>query len=103
MEKTVVANLAVTEWVSPIVFVPKRKGSLRVCVDYRRLNAGTVRDSFPILRMSECIDSLGKAKIMSTLDTTPGYWQIKVDEKDVDKTTFVAHNGLHKYNRMSLD
>ena len=67
LEKGVIEP-ATTDWASPIVFVPKADGSLRFCVDYRRLNAMTVRDSYPIPRMDECIDSLGSATVFSTLD-----------------------------------
>ena len=55
------------EWASPVVFVPKPDGSLRFCVDYRKLNSITVRDSYPMPRMDECIDSLGSATVFSTL------------------------------------
>jgi len=65
-----------TEWASPIVFVPKPDGTLRFCVDYRRLNEMTIRDAYLIPRMGECIDSLGDAVIFSTLDCNSGYWQI---------------------------
>mgnify|MGYP006048027623 FL=1 len=61
------------EWASPIVMVPKTDGSTRFCVDYRRLNAITVRDSYLLPRMDECIDSLGDARIFSTLDCNAGY------------------------------
>ena len=88
------------EWASPIVFVPKADGTLRFCVDYRRLNAMTVRDSYPIPRMDECIDSLGDARVFSTLDANSGYWQIEVDPNDRDKTAFTSHFGLYRFKRM---
>lgn len=74
MEKNGVAEPAVREWASAIVILPKKDGSLRFCVDYRRLNAVTVRDSYPIPRMDECIDSVGEAKLFITLDANSGYW-----------------------------
>ena len=91
---------ATTDWASPIVFVPKPDGSLRFCVDYRRLNALTIRDSYPIPRMDECIDSLGEAVIFSTLDCNSGYWQIPVAQEDKDKTAFISHYGLYRWLRM---
>ena len=54
---------ATTDWASPIVLAPKLDGSLRFCVDYRRLNAMTVRDSYLIPRMDECIKYLGTATV----------------------------------------
>lgn len=89
-----------TDWASPIVFVPKPDGSLRFCVDYRRLNVMTIRDSYPIPRMDECIDSLGDAVIFTTLDCNSGYWQIPMTEKDKDKTAFISHYGLYRFTRM---
>ena len=89
-----------SEWASPVVMVPKPDGTLRFCVDYRRLNAMTARDSYPLPRMDECIDSLGTAKIFSTLDCNAGYWQLPVSERDRAKTAFVCHAGLYQYIRM---
>ena len=88
------------EWASPIVMVPKPDGSTRFCVDYRRLNAITVRDSYPLPRMDECIDSLGDARIFSTLDCNAGYWQIPVAKEDIPKTTFTSHEGIFWFLRM---
>ena len=91
---------AQSEWASPIVLVPKPDGSLRFCVDYRRLNAVTVKDTYPLPRMDECIDSLGDANIFTTLDCNSGYWQIPIAPEDRDKTAFVCHSGLFRYLRM---
>ena len=91
---------AQSAWASPVVLVPKPDGSLRFCVDYRRLNAATIRDIYPIPRMDECIDSLGDANIFTTLDCNSGYWQIPVSPEDRDKTAFTCHSGLYRYKRM---
>ena len=88
------------EWASPVVLVPKKDGTLRFCVDYRKLNAATIRDSYPIPRMDECIDSLGEATVFTTLDCNSGYWQIPLAEEDKNKTTFTSHMGLFRYTRM---
>ena len=89
-----------SEWASPVVLIPKPDGSLRFCVDYRRLNAMTVRDTYPIPRMDECLDSLGEANVFTTLDCNSGYWQIPVAEEDRPKTTFTCHAGTYQFNRM---
>lgn len=69
MREATVAEVAITDWESSIVFVLKKEGSIHFCVDYRRLSAVTEHDSYPIPGISECIDSIGKAQIFSTFDT----------------------------------
>ncbi len=88
------------EWTSTIVLVPKSDGSLRFCVDYRRLNALTVREAYPLPRMDECIDSLGDATVFTTLECNSGYWQIPVHPDDRNKTTFTSHFGTFRFTRM---
>lgn len=100
MKKAGITEPAVSDRASRIVFVHKLDGSFRFRVDYRRLNAVTVRESYPILRMDECIDSLVRAKLFSTLHANSGYRQIEMDKNDVEKTAFVSCNGLYKYIRM---
>jgi hypothetical protein len=82
MLKTGVIVPAASEWASPVVLVPKPDGSMRFSIDYRKLNAVTVRDSYPLPRMDECIDSLGGASVFSTLDCYSGFWKIPVDPID---------------------
>jgi Reverse transcriptase (RNA-dependent DNA polymerase) len=89
-----------SEWARPVVLVPKPDGSMRLCIDYRRLNALTVRDSYPLPRMEECIDSLGDATIFSTLGCDSVYWQIPVHPDDRAKPTFTSHEGLYRFLRM---
>jgi hypothetical protein len=91
---------AVSEWASPVVLITKPDGSVRFCVDYRKLNALTIKDSYPLPRMDECLDSLGDATIFSTLDCNSGYWQILMKEEDRNKTAFVTHCGVHQFKRM---
>ena len=95
-----VIERSTSEWESPIVLAPTPDGTLRFCVDYRRLNAMTIPDTYPIPRMDDCIDSLGDAKIFTTLDANCGYWQLNVDKPDQDKTTFISHSGTYRYVRM---
>jgi len=64
------------EWDIPVVMVPKPDGSVRFCIDCRKLNLMTVKDAYPIARMDECIDSLGDAGVFSTLECNGGCWQI---------------------------
>ena len=63
-----IVKRAQSEWAAPEVLAPKLDGTLRFCVDYRRLTAVTIKDRFPLPRMTDCLDSLGDAKYFSTLD-----------------------------------
>ena len=69
-------------------------------MDYRRLNAKTLADSYPLPRMDYCIDSLGNAVVFTMLDCNSGYWQIPVAPEDRDKTTFTTHMGTFRHLRM---
>ena len=91
---------AQSEWASPVVLVPKPDGTLRFCVDYRRLNAITVRDKYPLPQMDECIDSLGEANVFTPLDCNSGYWQIPVAAKDQGTTTFTYNEGTYLPRQM---
>jgi len=85
---------------SPIVVVRKKSGDIRLCCDYRRLNAITCRDAFPIPRVDECIDALSGAKYFSTLDLASGYHQVMMEEEDRHKTAFTTPFGLYEWNRL---
>jgi hypothetical protein len=100
MLKAGVIEPANSEWASPVVLITKPDGSIRFCVDYRKLNALTVKDSYPLPRMDECLDSLGDSTIFTTLDCNSGYWQIVMKDTDKNKTAFVTHCGVHRFTRM---
>ena len=91
---------ATSEWASPVVLVPKKDGSLRFCIDYKRLNAKTVADAYQLPRMDVCLDSLGDAGVFSTFDCNSGYWPIPVASEDRYKTTFTTHMGTFCHVRM---
>lgn len=91
-----------TERSPPVIFTPKKDGSIRFCIYYRRLNSITVRDSYLIPRMDYFIDSLGHANIFITLDSNSGYWEIPVAETDRDKTAFIIHQGLSFFKLIPL-
>jgi len=93
MLETKVVRPSTSEWASPVVVVPKKDGSPRFCVDYRRLNAVTKKDSYPIPRMEVFIESLGDARVFSKLDCNAGYWQIPMALDDINKTAFTCHMG----------
>ena len=87
-------------WASPVVMVPKKDGSTRFCVDYRKLNAITVKDSYPLPLICETLDTLTGAVYFSSMDFASGYWQIPVRAEDVRKTAFVTKDGLFEFTRM---
>ena len=87
-------------WASPVVLVKKANGKWRFCVDYRRLNAVTIRDSYPLPRMDDALDSLSRAKLFSVMDARSGYWQVDVAREDREKTAFITHVGHFEYLRM---
>jgi hypothetical protein len=87
-------------WASPIVLVTKKDGSRRFCSDYRMLNDVTVKDSYPIPRIEETLESLSGAQWFSTLDLASGYWQVELDEGAKEKSAFVVRGGLYQWTVM---
>ena len=84
-------------WSSPVVLVKKRDGSQRLCVDYRKLNAVTIKDSFPLPRIDDILESLHGSCWFSTLDLQTGYWQVEVEESSRPYTAFCTKNGLYQW------
>ena len=88
-------------WASPVVMVRKKDGSLRFCVDFRQLNAATVKDTHPLPRIDDLLDALHGAKWFSSLDLKSGYWQVPIAEQDKEKTAFRTSSGqLFEFNQV---
>ena len=98
--KAGVIRESTSPWASPMVYVMKKDGTIRPCVDYRKLNENTLKDAYPLPQIDDCLDSFENAKYYSTLDLQSGYWQIAMAEKDKPKTAFVTRSGLYEYNTM---
>lgn len=92
-----------SEWSAPIVPVKKREGSLRLCVDYRQLDQVFRSDAYPMPRVGDLIDRVGKSTCISSLDLTRGYWQVPVAMKDQPKTAFTTLFGLYQFNMMPFE
>ena len=84
-------------WSSPVVLVRKKDGSWRFCVDYRRLNAVTQQDAYPLPRIDDSLDALSGSKFFSTLDLVSGYWQVPLDGDAQEKSAFATRSGLWKW------
>ena len=89
-------------YAAPVVIVRKKDGEIRLCVDYRRLNAKTVGDAYPLPWIQESFDALVGAQFLSTLDLASGYHQIAMHPNDRHKTAFVTPMGLFEYTRMQM-
>ena len=100
MLKAGVIQTSTSPWAAPVTLTPKKDGSYRFCIDYRKLNAVTVKDCYPLPLIQDIFDQLGGTKLFSTLDLKSGHWQIPVDPKDRQKTAFTCHRGLFEFNRM---
>ena len=88
-------------WASPVVLVRKKDGSLRFCIDLRKLNARTVKDAYSLPRIEDALDSLNGACIFTSLDLKSGYWQVELDEDSIPLTAFtVGPLGFYECVRM---
>lgn len=87
-------------WASPVVLAKKKDGTWRFCVDYRRLNAVTKREAYPIPRIDDTLHSLSGNIFFSALDCASGYWQIEINKKDREKTAFITKHGLFEFRVM---
>ena len=84
-------------WSSPVVLVRKKDQSWRLCVDYRRLNAATRKDAYPLPRIDDSLDALAGSMYFSTLDLVSGYWQVPLDQDAREKSAFVTRGGLWQW------
>jgi len=87
-------------WSSPVVLIKKKNGEIRFCVDYRKLNAVTKRDNYPLPRIDDALDRLNGAKFFSSMDCDQAYYQVPVAPDDIEKTAFITPDGLFEFKYM---
>ena len=88
---------SVSPWGAPILFVKKKDGTLRMCIDYRQINKVTVKNKYPLPRIEDLFDQLRGASVFSKIDLRSGYYQLRVKEVDVPKTAFRTRYGHYEF------
>jgi hypothetical protein len=87
-------------WGAPMIFVPKKDGTQRLCVDYFALNEVIVKNKYPLPRIDDLFDQLYGACVFSKINLRSGYHQLKIQECDIPKTAFMSRYGLYEYTVM---
>ena len=100
LKKAGVVVPSTSPFASPTILVKKKDGSMRLRIDYRKLNAVTKKDAHPLLRIEDIFDTLTRSKYFSTLDLAMGYHQVEMHPDDREKTAFSPPFGLFQYNVM---
>jgi hypothetical protein len=89
-------------WGAPVIFVLKKDGMQRMCVEYRALNVVTIKNKYPLPQIDDLFDQLRGACVFSKIDLWSGYYQLKIRESDILKTAFITRYGLYEYMVMSF-
>jgi hypothetical protein len=87
-------------WAAPVLFVEKKDGTKRMCIDYRSLNEVTVKNKYPLRRIEDLFDQLRGASVFSKIDLRSGYHQLRIRPSDIPKTTFITKYGLYEFTIM---
>jgi hypothetical protein len=97
MKKDKIIRVSTSPWAAPVVIVDKKGGDKRICIDFRKLNAITNPDAYPLPRIDDMLESFGQSKWFTTLDLASGYWQVGMKKEDIEKTAFATPFGLYEF------
>ena len=89
-----------TDWCAGIVIVPKKDGWVRICTDYKKLNAAIKRERYVLPTVEDILHKLKGSTIFTKLDATSGFWQIPMDDESAKLTTFISPFGRYFYRRL---
>jgi hypothetical protein len=89
-------------WVALVLFVEKKDGTRRMCIDYRAMNEVTIKNKYPLPRIEDLFDQLRRASVFSKIDLRSGYHQLMIRHSDIPKTTFITKFGLYEFTVMSF-
>jgi hypothetical protein len=91
-----------SHWAAPVLFVEKKDGTRRMCIDYWALNEVTIKNKYPLPRIENLFDQLRGANVFSKIDLRSGYHQLRIRPSDIPKTTFITKYGLYEFTMMSF-
>ena len=88
---------SVSPWGAPVIFVKKKDGTLRLCMDYRQINKLTIKNRYPLPRIDDLFDQIRGAAVFSKIDLRSGYHQVRIKDEDIYKTAFRTRYGHYEF------